>query len=125
MNLSTLPITDPMPRVSNYDFMRYVDVATSETPLIRTGFVGMALTGMTREIWERFPFDVSPIGAQCDYSLSYRLTQAGIQMAAHRDGCIEHVKEKWNEPDREPRKRLLIGEIPAEVRLEARCASLS
>jgi hypothetical protein len=124
VNLSHKPIHDPIPRVENYEFMTYDAVSTAETPLVPTCFVGMALTAMTREIWQRFPFDVcQPYNAQCDYSLSYRLTRAGIPMWAARDGFVEHVKQRWNEPDTDPEKRILIGQVPAEVRMVRRSDS--
>jgi hypothetical protein len=119
VNLSRKPIHDPVPRIDNYEFMTYMAVATAESPLIPTGFVGMALTAMTRSVWRDFPFEVcQPYNAQVDYSLSYRLTQAGIPMYAARDAFVLHQKERWNEMDQAPEKRILIGEVTPEVRLE-------
>jgi len=42
-----------------------------------------------------------------------------VEMTAARDGYVTHVKEQWQRMDTAPEKRLLIGEEPAGVVVEA------
>lgn len=78
----------------------------------------MSLTGMSRDMWRRFPLGVytnGSVGWASDYHLSYRLGQAGIPIVAARAAYVDHVKERWQRHDRSHEKRLLVGEIPAEI----------
>lgn len=105
---------------SDYDFFRRDVVATWSAPLVRTYFAGACLTGMSRDMWWKYPFRVFPgsePGYASDWMLSTRLQRDGVPIWAPRGAFVEHVKAVWNEPDRtDPERRLLIGEIPAEIR---------
>lgn len=93
-------------------------MAAHPGPAVPTHFVGMALTGMSRDMWRRFPLDGwqhRGVMWATDHHLSQRLADAGIPMVAARDGFIDHVKERWMEGDTDPRKRILIGSMPKEV----------
>ena len=117
VNLTKRPLAGDVPVAGAYDFFRYEEIAASGDRAIPTGFVGFALTGMPREMWDEFPFAVfggSP-GYSSDFSLSVRLRDARVPMFAARDGYVEHVKEEWNRLDTEPRKRLLLDERPSEL----------
>jgi hypothetical protein len=73
---------------------------------------------MPRDLWRQFPFGAfgGPSSSWAsDFHLSHRLRDAGVPMVAARDGYTEHLKERWLELDRDPRKRLLVGERPAQV----------
>lgn len=95
-NLATNTLREGPPSVGDYEFMRVEDVKG----LVRTSFAGMCLTGMSRELWERFPFDCySTPGFASDYHLSYRLQQAGVPVVSHEDARCEHVKAVWNVRD--------------------------
>ena len=48
---------------------------------------------------------------------SRRLAAAGVPIVAPKDGWVRHLKTREPEPENE-QKRLLVGEIDAEVRLE-------
>lgn len=104
----------------SYDLMDLGEVAAHPEEAIPISTVGFSLTGMSRELWRQFPF-LTYGGARgwgSDYSLSYRLQEAGIVPVAAREAFFYHVKERVNVLDREPRKRLLVGEIDAGVTVE-------
>lgn len=120
VNLTTRPLIGDEPVPGAYDFYSYADVMAHDGPVIDTGFVGFALTGMSRDLWQRFPFRArgcGPTACCSDFDLSVRLRDAGIPMIAATGGYVEHVKITWGERDcgKDPRKRLLIGERPQEV----------
>jgi hypothetical protein len=103
--------------VDAYDFYTLGEVWSYPDKAVPTTLVGFALTGMAYDLWERFPFQAHQ---GSDWSLSRRLTDAGIPMVAARGGFIWHVKEKWNRNwDEDPRKKLLVGVEPALLELEA------
>lgn len=106
-----------IPRWAAYRFLQ-ARAVWAQPARFETGFVGLALTGMSRQLWERFPmacFDPEGKGWASDFHLSVRLRDAGIPMTAVRDAYVEHLKEKWTYSDRSEEMRLLIGEIPREV----------
>lgn len=120
VNLTTRPLIGDEPVPGAYDFYSYADVMAHDGQVIDTGFVGFALTGMSRDLWQRFPFRARGCGSTAccsDFDLSVRLRDAGIPMVAATGGYVEHVKITWGERDcgKDPRKRLLIGERPQEV----------
>lgn len=94
---------------------------------IPTGFMGFALTFLTRELWDRFP--MQPMAADgkgfaSDFSLSLRLQEAGVPMWVTCCSQVTHVKERWGwewTPDTDPRKRLLIGEREPHIRYSWWC----
>jgi hypothetical protein len=94
-----------------------------------TGFMGFALTFLSRELWDRFPMQpLAPDGKgfASDFSLSLRLQDAGVPMWVTSCSEVVHVKERWGwewTPDAEPRKRLLIGEREPKVRFSWWCDS--
>lgn len=96
-NLSTGVLPEGPPSVQSYDFMRCDDVKG----LVSTSFAGMCLTGMSRELWQRFPFMAyGTPGFASDYHLSYRLQEAGVPVVSHEDARCGHVKAVWNKRDR-------------------------
>lgn len=109
------------PDVDTYGFMHWTKVAFSPQRLIRTWFAGMCLTGMSREMWQRYPFDVLPTedGSGCcsDFRLCWRLQHDNVPIAAVRDAGVLHVRQQWDVPDRDPRKRLIVGRVPARVEM--------
>lgn len=119
VNLSTTPLVDDAPSQGAYTFPSLAQVAGWPLRDYPTYFVGMSLTGMSRDMWRRFPLGCytnrAGAGWSSDYHLSLRLNRAGVPMVAARDGWVDHVKEVWMRADRAPEKRLLVGEIPAEV----------
>lgn len=80
---------------------------------IPTGFTGMSLTTMPRDLWLRFPFDCygtpdSSWGS--DFSLSVRLRDAGIPVVAARGAFVWHIKTRVNQRDTVPGRELLVGQ---------------
>lgn len=80
-----------------WDWFHWAEVLSSPISWIGTYFAGMCLTGMSREMWQRFPFDCYPLGhfGGSDYHLSWRLQEAGIPIVAARDGFVLHLKKSW------------------------------
>lgn len=118
VNLCPVPLRGDTPRTDAYTFYDYSTVAEWPDEAVPTHLMGMALTGMTREMWLRFPYGCYGIGAggwASDFNLSVRLRDAGIPMVAARGGYVEHVKERVGHLDADPVKRLLIGEINPEI----------
>lgn len=116
-NLSIRPLTADSPRPECYSPPRAMQVWAGP-PIFRSYFTGMALTCMSRDLWLRFPFASygDGLGYASDYSLSWRLQEAGVPVIAVRDGYVEHIKEHWNVPDLRPECRVLVGEMTQEVR---------
>ena len=118
VNITDGALMGDEPTPGAYRFRRFADVVAHPSPVIETGFVGFALTCMPRAMWRAFPFGAFGGPSQSwasDFHLSRRLRDAGVPMVAARDGGCHHLKERWLEMDRDPSKRLLIGERPATV----------
>lgn len=117
-NLTDEPVKGNIPRYGAYSFMKATDVQAQDERFL-TGFAGLALTGMSREMWEQFPmacFGSEDIGWASDLHLSMRLRDAGVPVTAVRDGFVQHLKMRWGAPDTSGVMRLLInGEVPREV----------
>ena len=119
VNITRRPLMGDVPVPGAYDFWSFIEVEEWPGEVLPTGFVGFALTCMTREMWREFPFGVFGSHQQSwssDFHLSKRLRDAGVPMVAAAGGYVVHVKETWNRLDQAHHKRLLIGERPAEVR---------
>jgi hypothetical protein len=119
-NLSDNRLPPGPPQADCYKFLRCDDARAERRDLISTSFTGMALTTMSRDLWQRFPFGVYGAehggpGFASDYHLSYRLQQAGVPIISHRDAEIDHVKAQWNESDRTPGRELLIGRAAPQI----------
>ena len=112
--LTTNVLPPPPPGQFSYEFTPLTQALTRDEPIVTT-FAGLVLTGMSREMWLRYPLQVTVMGGQMDYDLSYRLQEDGIPIVAPPDGFMVHVKERANMPDQNPEKRLLIGERPPAV----------
>lgn len=76
---------------------------------VPTSFVGFSLTCMTRDLWQRFPFQAmgGPPGNSSDWALSSRLWNAGVPMVGAGGAFQLHVKERWNAADTNWAKRLV------------------
>ena len=117
-NLTDRPVEGDTADYGAYSFMPAEDVWAQDARFT-TGFAGLALTGMSRRMWEQFPmacFGSEDIGWASDLHLSMRLRDAGVPVTAIRDGFVQHLKQRWGSPDSQHQMQLLInGEVPREV----------
>jgi hypothetical protein len=121
VGLTKGPLLERRPSPTSYgEWWTQTEVDAYPSDLIPTSFTGWVLTCMPRELWLRYPFQISELGAQSDYALSWRLQQDGVPIVAPKHARTFHVKELHGGGDQERRKRLLIGEVPASVTLEVR-----
>lgn len=116
-NLTKTPLRTPISKES-YDLYTVGEVMERRDPLVPTFYTGFCLTGMSTDLWRKYPYQVETDGADhmaADFNLSRRLTDDGVPIVAHRDAFIWHVKERWSENDQEDRKKLLIGIEPPAI----------
>lgn len=104
------------PTLDAYSFAS-IEQARSLTEPARTYFHGYVLTTMSREIWQRYPFQ-SYNGHASDYHQCLRLQADGVPIYTIGAAEVFHVKETANRLDVAYDKRLLIGERPSRVTLE-------
>lgn len=100
VNLTRKPLMADWPVADAYDFLHFREVVSHSEPVLETWFTGMSLTGMSREMWQRFPFqafvaDESPRGFASDFHLSKRLQDEGIPILAAREGFAYHWRHEW------------------------------
>lgn len=122
VNITRRPMSGDKPSAGAYDFYSLDEVQAWPDEIVPTGFVGFALTCMSREMWREFPFRVFGTETRSyasDFNLSARLRDAGVPMVAVRDGLVGHFKKKWNTTDTTPGRELLIGVKPAGVEIES------
>lgn len=121
VNITRAPLHGHMPTAGAYDFYTLEDVQAWPEPVVPTGFVGFALTCMTRELWREYPFGAFGSAHQAwssDFHLSMRLRDAGVPMVAAREGLVGHLKKRWNKLDDTPGRELMVGKEPAGVRFD-------
>ncbi|MCC7421313.1 MAG: hypothetical protein IT428_13600, partial [Planctomycetaceae bacterium] len=108
VNLTSSPVRDYQGRIAwkSYDFLTIDDVKRTEGPF-PSWFGGWALTGMRRELWLRYPFEVNA-GTQCqsDAQTAIRMARDGRFFASHRDAYIEHLKD---DPNHSLKQDWLVG----------------
>ena len=108
----------PLPYPDTTVHLTFEQAQTCPSATIATSFAGFSLTGMSVDIWAKYPYRTVPQGWGADQTLSERLHADRVPIVAHRSAFVWHVKETWSQPDLEPRKRLLIGERPSSIDLE-------
>ena len=121
VNITKRPLHGHKPVVGAYDFYTLEEVQEWTEPVVPTGFVGFALTCMSRSMWSEFPFGAFGGAHQAwssDFHLSMRLRDAGVPMVAAREGLVGHLKREWNKLDKTPGRELLVGKEPAGVRFD-------
>ena len=77
----------------------------------RTAYANFALTGATKELWEKFPLSTHPRGNSSDHELSWRLQQAGICIWSRPRAFIKHLRRGWKPLT----DRWLVWNQPSEV----------
>lgn len=113
VNLCQQPDPDP------YQMMTLEQAQTWPSDVIPTSFAGFSLTGMSVDMWARYPHRTQS-GCNSDLDLCQRLKADGVPIVAHRSAFVWHCKERWSVPDSDPRKRLLVGVEPSSIDLEVR-----
>lgn len=99
VNLTRKPLRAPGGRVGwkSYDFFTLDELQRTEGE-VTSHFGGWALTGMRRELWLRFPFEVNRHSrCQTDAQTALRMAAAGLSFVTHRDSYIEHLKRDPNQ----------------------------
>ena len=90
VNLTSEPLR-PGPLETAYVFRQYSECVSHPDPVIPTWFTGMTMTGMSKHMWYRFPFDCfSDPGYASDFHISTRLQEAGVPIVAAREGFAYH-----------------------------------
>jgi len=113
-NVAIEPLIGDEPHAGAYEWW-LAEYLESEDSALECHFMGFALTFMSRELWLRFPFDCyGEPGFASDFHLSRRLRDADVKMTVEPAARIEHLKERWNEPDQDPVKRLRL-DLPKRV----------
>lgn len=119
VNLCYAPLIGSQPTTRSYPFYTAAAVESHQGPVVPTHFMGFSLTGLTRELWQHFPYGaftkIRRTGYSSDFHLCIRLRDAGVPMVAARDGYVEHLKVMGKKPRTH---RLLIGKMTPEVRIE-------
>jgi len=124
-NLCHSPLIGKRPVRRAYPFYAAEDVESYPEEAVPTHFMGMSLTGLTRELWLEHPYGCFTIrtlkGHSSDFHLCHRLRDAGVPMLAARSGYVEHTKPHWRTHRPFPsEQRILVGEIAQEVRFDLR-----
>lgn len=105
-NVTVEPLIGDEPHPGAYEWWLAEDLEREAWP-VECFFMGFAFTFMDRELWQRFPFECyGDPGFASDFHLSRRLRDANVAMSVAPLGRVEHLKEKWNESDQDPAKRL-------------------
>ena len=97
VNLAKSPLISNKPySLGDYNLYDYSELPNNQD--IKTYFTGMALTTMSIDLWQQFPFKCyrvshAPNGYASDYYLSKRLQDSGIPIFTHIDTEIIHEKE--------------------------------
>lgn len=115
VNVTRRPFNRRRSTAEAYSFYLRDELARRRAP-VRTWFTGFCLTAMSRDLYSYFPFQSR--GRPSDFDLSLRLQDADVPIVASPEAFVWHVKERWNLPDQATEKRVLVGEIAAEIRVD-------
>ena len=123
VNLCHSPLIGDVPKRKAYPFYGFEEVDEWEGEVVPTHFMGMSLTGMSRDMWRRYPYGcfttIRTQGHSSDFHLCIRLRDEGVPMVAAQSGYIEHVKTRGRNGHPAPAShRVLVGEMPAETRID-------
>jgi hypothetical protein len=90
VNLTSKPLK-PGPLEHAYTFRHYAECVSYPEPVIPTWFTGMSLTGMSRDLWLKHPFECfGTPGYASDFWTSARLQQDEVPIVAAREGFCYH-----------------------------------
>lgn len=99
--------------IEDYDLYHLSEALGWPDDLIPTCFAGFAVTGMSRDMWLKYPYRSDNVPS--DYNLCRRLQVDGVPIVAPKQAFMWHAKDRINEGGT-GRKRLLIGHVEPEVR---------
>lgn len=108
----------PLPAPDTTVHMTLGQVQTWPRERVPTSFAGFSLTGMSVELWRKYPYRTMPGGWGADENLCHRLAKDSVPVVAHRSALVWHVKAEWSKVDRTPGRQLLVGVEPARIELE-------
>lgn len=123
-SLTKTPPAQPYGTVHTYDWYTLDEVYRLDALTIRTFHPSMAMTGMSAEMWGRFPWRCfgrnGKFGWAADLDLSIRLHEAGIPIFAPKKGFMYHTKPDWKLVDANmyDRRKLLVDIEPSEVKYD-------
>jgi len=90
VNLTSEPLRDGKLEDA-YTFRQYHECVAWPEPTIPTWFTGMSLTGMSRDLWLKHPFECfGTPGYASDFWTSARLQKADVPIVAAREGFAYH-----------------------------------
>lgn len=102
-SLTKSPPKQPYATEATYDWMTLGEVHRDRPDIIQTYHPSFAMTGMSREMWEKFPWRCfgksGRLGWAADLDLSIRLRDSGIPIFAPKRAFIYHTKPNWKIAD--------------------------
>lgn len=124
VNLTRSPLIGDTPTEQAYDLYDFDEIQSWPDALVPTWLAGFSLTGMSYELWQRYPLrcftnQERKYGWAADFNLCKRLERDDIPIVGCRDAFVYHVKDVWNQMDLHPRKQLYCEIEPSEVVFEA------
>jgi hypothetical protein len=120
VNLTRVPFRDTrQPDEGSYDWYSAQEVFDSSGG-VTSWFAGMALTCMTRGMWQRYPWDCygKPRGWAADYHLALRLQADTVPIFAPKNGFVYHTKKNWLDHSTTAKTKIYVGERTSEIRFE-------
>lgn len=122
VNVTSGPLRDTHPTVDAYDFRQFREVVSWPEPLVPTWFVGMSATGMSREMWRKYPFGCftdgdRSTGYASDFHLSRRLQNDRVPVYAVREAFCYHWRNEWRHTNHPDDDKVLVGQIDPFVTL--------
>lgn len=120
-NVTRSPLKGAHPEVGAYDFYDTQEIVSMATPRFRTWFSGMALTGMSRQMWQQYPFqcyhddDLSKAGYGSDFKLAFRLQADSVPILCHRDAFVYHWRHEWRHTNDSRDDRLIVGKVEPTI----------
>lgn len=128
VNVTDGPLRDSRPTVEAYTFRQLREVISWPEPLVPTWFAGMSCTGMSAEMWRKFPFgcftDIDSAGEPLDrgyasdFHLSRRLQDARVPVYCVREAFCYHWRNEWQHTNHPDDDRVLVGEMKRQVVLQ-------
>ena len=114
VNQNRIRCTDPSWGPAREEYGEWITMETMRKlppELVRTSYANFALTGMTKEMWEKYPISCWPRGNSSDHHLSLRLQNDGVKVWTHPKAFIRHLRRGWSPlPD-----HWLVGTVPPEI----------